>query len=273
MKHTEDEKKIIKKINHYFLIWKRFSLNSFSIAFVSRLAALMYLSGKLIRFFFFLGFLYLLIKNTSNLGGYDISQITFFFLTFNFIDLTTQFLYREVYNFRSMVVDGTFDYILLKPMNSLFRSLAGGADFLDLLILIPLVIAIIFTGLRFPNINIFNILLYILLMINSFVIATSFHIFVLSIGILTTSVDHAMMIYRDVYNMGRLPVDIYKEPLRSILTFVIPVGIVMTIPAKAMMNILTVPVVLISFMMAIIFYLLSMKFWRYALTRYSSASS
>ncbi len=260
-------------IKHYFTIWKHYTINSFSIAFVSRFGAIIFFIAKLLRFIFFLLFLILIIGRTDQLGGYTIYQITFFFLTFNVIDTLTQLLYREVYRFRPMVVEGTFDYVLLQPINSLFRVLFGGADLLDLIMLVPIMAAIFYVTLRLPSLSFINIVIFLLLVINSLILTTAFHIVVVALGILTTTVDHAVMIYRDITSTGRIPIDIYREPVRGLLTFIIPVGIIMTFPAKAFMGLLSLQGVILSFIFAGIIFWGSLRLWNYALTKYSSASS
>ncbi len=264
---------MFSKFNYYFNIWKKYTLNSFSTYLDSRFGAVVFLTGKLIRFFFFFGFLILLLSNTKNLGSFSIYQIAFFFLTFNLIDTLTQLLYREVYRFRSIVIEGRFDYVLLQPISSLFRVLYGGADFLDLVMLIPILAAIIYVAFRLPSLSLGNVILYILLIVNSLIITTAFHIITLAIGILTTTVDHTIMIYRDITSMGRIPLDIYKEPLRGLLTFIIPVGVIMTFPAKAIMGLLSIQGIIICFLTSAVFIYFSLRLWRYALTKYTSASS
>ncbi len=197
----------------------------------------------------------------------------FFFMTFNLLDTITQLLYREVYRFRQLIVTGDFDLVLVKPMNALFRALAGGADPLDLIMLVPYVGALLYVGLQLGPLSIFNILLYVVLFANGFLIATAFHIFILALAVVTTEIDHAVMMYRDVTSMGRLPVDIYREPLRSIITFIVPIGVMMTFPAKAFMGLLSPQTIIFSLFLGLLFIVLSLKAWRYALSRYASASS
>lgn len=144
---------------------------------------------------------------------------------------------------------------------------------LDLLILFLSSVFIIVSLQHLGTISLINIILYLGLVVNAFIIALSFHILVLSIGVLTTEVDNTIMLYRDLTLMGRVPVDIYLEPIRGILTFIIPVGIMMTFPAKALMGFLSIEAVLLSFLMAAFFLLSSIKLWRLALRNYSSASS
>ena len=101
----------------------------------------------------------------------------------------------------------------------------------------------------------------------------SFHILVLAIGVITTEVDNTLWLFRDITQMGRFPIDIYQNPLRSFITFVIPVGVMVTFPAKAAMGLLSFNSVLISVGIGVAFLYLSIMFWRFSLKKYSSASS
>lgn len=244
-----------------------------SLAFNSRAGATMFLSGKIIRFLLFLYFLSLLVSHTNTLAGYSVTQIIFFFLTFNFIDIAAQCLFRGVYLFRSLVVTGQFDFDLLKPLEPIFRALMGRIDALDFLTLIPLFTLIIWLSPQVSGGSTLNTILYWLLVINSLVIAMAFHIFVIGLGIVTLEVDHAVWIYRDLTSMGKIPVDVYQEPVRSLLTNIIPVGVMMTIPAKALMGLTSLSVVAASLIFGLVVLWLSFRYWRYALTKYSSASS
>ena len=44
----------------------------------------------------------------------------------------------------------------------------------------------------------------------------------LALGIVTTEVDHTIMIYRDITAMGRFPMEMYKEPIRGFFTLSSP---------------------------------------------------
>ncbi len=248
-------------------------MNSFLISLTSRLSASIYLVGKILRFVFMLTFLIILLTKTQMLANYNMMQVVLFFLMFNLIDTTTQLFFREVYRFRPMVVSGDFDLVLVKPISPLFRALAGGADPLDLIMLVPYVGALVFMVSRLGPVPFDRVILAVLLMGNGFLLSMGFHILVLSLAILTTEIDHTIMIYRDITSMGRVPVDIYREPMRSIITFVIPVGIMMTFPVKALLGLLTFDMVIVSLMVGIVFIVMCIKIWTFALTKYTSASS
>lgn len=263
----------MKTFIKYLHLWLKLTENSFLISLTSKFNAIIYLLGKILRFGLMLGFIWVLFSQTNKLADYGVIQFSFFFLTYTVIDTVTQLFFREVYRFRPMVVSGDFDLILVKPMNPLFRALAGGADPLDLLMLIPYIAILMYVAGRLGTVSVLHVILYLLLIANGLLIATAFHILVLALAIVTTEIDHAVMIYRDLTSMGRVPVDIYREPMRTIITFIIPVGVMMTVPAKAFLGLLTPWVIIVSFMLGIVFFLICLRLWKVALTKYASASS
>lgn len=229
--------------------------------------------AKILRVLLFLLFLHFLLVGSGELVGYSREQVIFFYLTFVMIDTLSQLLFREVYRFRSLVVTGSLDGILLKPINPLVRVLLGGMDLMDLGILVLTIMAIIWWGNKFITHDPMLWLVYILMVVNGLVIAAAFHIFVLGFGILTTSVDHLIMVYRDLASLVRVPVNLYIEPIRSLLTFIIPLGIMATFPPQALMGLLSPQLIIISFFISGVLLTLSLWFWKKSLYSYQGASS
>ena len=173
----------VGSMKKYLFFWLKMTSHLSQVTFASRFGAVMFTLGKVIRFAFFLLFLFVITSKTNTLAGYTIWQVILFFLTFNLIDTIAQFLWRDVYRFRSYIISGSFDLILTKPISPLFRSLFGGSDLLDLLMLFPLLVFLGYVLTQIGPIDIVQVLLYKLLIINGLFIALSFHIFVLSLGI------------------------------------------------------------------------------------------
>src|SRR3989344_1188336 len=254
------------------VIWLFFT-NSLQMQLNNPFGFVLFLINKILRYGLFASFLYFLVNSISQLGGYTPAQAVIFYLVFNLIDTSAQLLYREVYRFRSQIVTGSFDFVLSKPINPLIRALFGGPDFIDAGMLVLFVVALALVSRSISGITITTVSTFVLLLINSLVIATAFHIFVLAIGILTTSVDHLIMVYRDLTSLMRIPVDFFTEPIRSFLTFIVPIGIMFTIPAKALFGLLSWQLLLASLGIGFILFYLSLVYWRFALRQYSSASS
>lgn len=225
----------------------------------------MFFTSKLLRYGLFLFFIYLMTVQIKSLGGYTPSQMLIFYLCFNIVDTLGQMLFREVYRFRPLIISGGFDMVLVKPLSPLIRALLGGPDFIDLGILMVLIFMLLLnSGITWG---------FVFLIINSLLISAAFHILVLTMGVLTTSVDHLIMVYRDMTSLVRVPVDFYTQPLRFLITFIIPLGVMYTFPAKALMGLLNIQTLIFSFIGGFVALVVSVKFWQWSLKYYQSASS
>lgn len=247
-----------------------FALFSLKVTFRHPAGVVLFTLGKIIRFAMFFLFVLIMVYSTKVLVGYTPEQTIIFYLTYNIIDSIAQLMFREVYRFRQLVISGEFDTVLVKPYHPFLKILVGGIDILDAIISILYIGIAIYFIIHLPTFSITHLFLYIALIINALIIATSFHIGVLALGILTTEVDHAIMIYRDMTRLGTFPIDIYKQPIRFIFTFVIPIGIMISIPVKSLLNLLSIQLYIISFAFSLVTLFASLKLWDYALKKYQS---
>lgn len=256
----------------YITVWLIMTAGSIQGVFVSKFGLLLFMVAKLLRFFLYIGFIYFLLSGGAKLLVYSRDEVLLFFLTFAVIAGIAQMFFREVYRFRPRVVSGDFDFDLVKPIHPLLRNLTGGFDILDLLTL-PIFLYFLAATINAVGFTWESLALYLLLAINGLLIIAAFHIFVLAFGIITSSVDHAVMVYRDVENMARFPIYIYAQPLQSFLMFVVPIGLIFTIPAQVLVRGLTWQFILLALALGISFFALSLYSWSSAVKKYSSASS
>jgi len=263
----------------YFRIWRRLAVMSFMVQAESFISSFGYLLGKLVRIGFFLFFLYSIFKHTDALAGYSLPEVALFFLTFNIVDILAQLFFRGIYGIRSLIREGDFDYFLIQPANVLFRVAFQTVDFLDVVTILP-VLAITFYVLRIIGgpgaaqvIPLTHWILYGLLILNGLLIAFAIHIAVASLAVMTQELENTIWIYRDLMTLGRFPSDIYDAPMRAILTFIVPVAVMVSFPAKAFLGKLGPWWLLHAFFMAMTAMALSLYFWQFATRRYTSVSS
>lgn len=265
---------MIRRFKTYFYIWCKTSAFELQEALLHRGTSLIFMTGKIFRLLMMLLFLWLIQTKVKSMAGYNSQEILVFYLTYNLVDLLAQILYRGVYDFGPKVRDGAFDYYLAKPISPLFQALATKTDPIDTLLFLPnLLLTIAIISQLQLSITIFSVLLYLALFLNSFMIATGIHTLVLSLGILTTEVDNTIWLYRDISKLAQFPATIYLEPVRLVLFFLVPVGMMITIPAQILLNrppTFSLPIVTIF---SLFFLITSLKIWRWSLKQYSSASS
>lgn len=80
-------------------------------------------------------------------------------------------------------------------------------------------------------------------------------------------------IFDGIFQMGRYPLGLYPGWVRLVLTWVVPVGVITTVPAEALTGVLAPTALLGSLALAVVLVLASSAFFRLALRRYASASS
>lgn len=258
------------RLKLYLLLWWRRMALQIESDLMHRGSAVLYIMGKIVRFLFFLWLIVSVGNQAKNISGYTPDQLVIFLLTFNLIDLLAQIFFRGVYSFKEQVRIGIADLMLMRPVNPLFHALIGFPDPLDLPLFFIVLTALFFQGVHS---SLESILMFIVSVIVSFLLMMAMHIFVISVGIMTLEVDNIIMLFRDIWSMGRLPVDIYSTGVRFALTFIIPVAIIMNMPAKALLGLINWQNIFISFVISLCVVQLSLWFWKFSLKKYSSASS
>jgi ABC-2 type transport system permease protein len=173
-----------------------------------------------------------------------------------------------------LIEEGDFDKILTQPAHALFRISSMGVDFLDLLTLVPVGFITAWALSRLPGeLAPASAFLYVLLLANAMLLAYAFHVLIAALSVRTHEFESAIWVYRDVMTLGRFPVSIYNEAIRGILVTVVPVGVMVTFPAQALLGLLSWKSMAYAFGLAVGLHLVAQAFWRASLREYTSISS
>jgi len=233
-----------------------------------------YFFGKVVRFAFLLVAILAIFNHVKTMAGYSKYQVIAFFLTAFLVDTIGQALFRGIYLVREDIRKGNFDYVVSKPLNSLAYSLFRLPDFLDVIFLVPLLTLVIYT---FVKLGIFsnpaNILLYLVFILISTIILVALHIVSVSLTVWTMESESFIWIYRNAMFLGLFPPEIFSNPVQLIFTFAMPIIIIVAVPAKALLGILTPGMALAALAVAFVFFFGSLLLWKISLKHYSSASS
>ncbi|OGD85583.1 hypothetical protein A2164_04180 [Candidatus Curtissbacteria bacterium RBG_13_35_7] len=172
-----------------------------------------------------------------------------------------------------MINKGEIDFILTQPINSLFRIVSHIIDLVDLATLVPVlaVLGIVIARLG-TNVTFANFIFYLFLCLNALLIAFAIHVSIIALSILTQEFSTEIWIYRDLMTMARFPMDIYSPSIQFALTFIIPIAVMVSFPAKVLLGVLSWQWVAVAFGIGIISFMISIRFWHFALKRYSSIS-
>lgn len=257
----------------YFRIWIRSASMAMQAQLTYRLGSLGFLVGKMIRLLFFFAFVVAVFNHVEKIAGYNLAETALFFLTFNLVDMIAQIFFRGVYGARRTVAEGDFDFYLVQPCSPLFRMVFSTVDFLDIVTLIPVLVMVFMVFGRLPPLGWERYAAYAALVANGVGLIFSIHVFVAGLTVRTQELENAIWIYRDVMFMGKFPVDFYARPVRWALTFGVPIAVMTTFPAKALLGLLTPAWAAYSVALTFAGLVFSFYWWRGSVARYTSSSS
>jgi ABC-2 type transport system permease protein len=80
-------------------------------------------------------------------------------------------------------------------------------------------------------------------------------------------------VFDGIYEMARYPIQLYPAWIRTVLTWIVPVGVMTTIPAQALTGILRPPLFAGALLFALALFCAATLLFRSGLRRYASASS
>ncbi len=86
-------------------------------------------------------------------------------------------------------------------------------------------------------------------------------------------VDNILVIFQSMYEAGRWPIGIYPPWLRLSLTFLVPIGFAITVPASGLVGRLSGDTLALAVALGVALPLVARWFWRRGLRRYSGASA
>ena len=215
-----------------------------------------------------------LYQHTEKIGDWNVYQMRVFLGILFVIDAFYMIIIHEnLENLSEKVRKGDLDLLLAKPVNSQFMitlQKANTALFGNLIIGSSWLIYAL-NGL--PDFNFFKLLWLIVLIPCSLVVIYSMRFVFSATAVIFTRSENLQFLWWQVYRLGMRPDSMYSPAIKWVLLTVIPVGVIISLPARALLNppdlfYLAWPVILVPLLLY-----MTHRFWRYALTFYSSASS
>lgn len=213
-------------------------------------------------------------RQTASLGGWSLGEALVLLGTFQVMSgLLATFIEPNVRWFGQVIQTGQLDEKLLKPVPSLFLVSLGSHAPFGLVQVVPgagLVVA----GLRdtgdIPGpLQVAGGLAMLAIGI-AIMWATRVGLAVVVLWAPSLALD---VVHDAVWQFGRYPVSIYRQPLRLVLSSVIPLAFISTAPAHALTRGIDGSTLLIGAGIAAIAIVAVRQGWRRGLSRYTSATS
>lgn len=218
--------------------------------------------------------LYAVFSNVSELGGWAFEEGLILFGVFLIIEgYVAMFLQPNLSRLSEYVRLGTMDFILLKPINSQFFV---SFRFINIWAFPSLVLGlglVLYGMWALGALTLLAMGQFVLLLIPALMIVYAVWCVLNTTAFWWTQVENINLIFRTFFEAGRFPVTAYPRWLQVVLTAVVPVAFMTTVPAQAAFSEITLATTLMSWAVALGALFVSYAFWRYALSKYASASS
>ncbi|HTM21557.1 MAG TPA: ABC-2 family transporter protein [Kofleriaceae bacterium] len=169
---------------------------------------------------------------------------------------------------------GAFDYPLLKPADAQFlvsTSRFAPWRIVDILGGIGLVIYAFARMGRTPAAT--DVALALALLASAALVLYSLWILVISAAFWVVRMDNLAYLFSAVFDAARWPVQVFRGAWRFLFTFIIPLALMTTYPAMALLGSIRAETALLSLAGALVFGGLARGLWTLAIRNYTSASS
>jgi ABC-2 type transport system permease protein len=184
------------------------------------------------------------------------------------------FFRDNLQEFPTSVTEGSLDVILSKPVDAQFWVSLRRVNF-NGLSLFGGGVLFLFYAIRLVHIalSIKVIAVYILLVLCGALISYSLWFMLITCAFWYYRIDNISDLFSRVIDIGRYPSAVFGGILKVIFYTVIPLAVITNFPAEALRGTLTISALLYAFGLTALFLFLSRRFWLFAVSNYSSASS
>lgn len=172
------------------------------------------------------------------------------------------------------IKDGTFDFVLTKPVGAqLFASARSVQIWQATDIVAGLVVIVVAITQLGEQISFGSVVAFIALLVIGTVIIYCFWMLLTTTAFWVVQVEQIVELFEGFFQAGRWPISIYPGWLRLGLTFVVPIGFAVTVPAQALTGRLSGGTWVLAVGLAMALSVATRWYFRLGLRRYSGASS
>lgn len=215
-----------------------------------------------------------LFRYTEKIGDWNLHQMRVFLGVLFVVDALYMIIFSENLDRMSdKVRKGEMDLLLAKPVSSQFML---SCQRMATAIIGNLFLGIAWLGFSLWNLPGFNVLslLWLLLLIPVGLLTLySVRFIVSAMAVIFTRSENLQYLWYQLYRLGMRPDSIYFPWLKYLLLTLFPVAFIASVPASALLDPPNFGLFAWALLWSVCWLYGSSRFWKYALTHYSSASS
>ncbi len=217
----------------------------------------------------------ILFSYTTVMNGWTLGQMVVLLGVYYMVQGAEELVMQPSFQrFMEHVREGTLDFVLLKPVNSQFMvSFRHFETVQSLQVLLGLVITVVGVAGLASTVTVASAVAFALSLACGFVLIYALLLVLSTLAFWFVRVDNLLAIFWAFIDAGRFPTDIYPGWLRITMSTIIPVGIAVTVPAKAIAGLVDAPSIAGIAAAAVIAFTVSRLFWKRGLRAYTGAGA
>jgi ABC-2 type transport system permease protein len=259
---------VLKLLSAFLKVNIQMSLAYRADTVVNILLNLMWLGWELLS-------LSIIFNNTETIGGWDFGELIALLGVFRLVHtLMIALIWPNTEKFNQSIRDGSMDYTLLQPINSMFLvTFSRITVWRAWDLILAAILIVVGVNMSGDTTTPASILTFILLTISGSIVIYSLWIVLIALTFWFTKFDNNVTILQALLDAGRYPVTVYPVWLRILVTFVIPIAVATTVPLQGLRGDLTPSRVLMFVAIGAASFLIASQVWKRGLKQYSGASS
>lgn len=231
--------------------------------------------GQALTSMFSLLAIYFLFDKFGNIQGYTFEDVLICFVISYLGFSISECFFRGFDSFTSIISNGEFDRILVRPVNTMLQVLGTKIEFAKVgraILAIFIFIALLFYNPQLLSIDKF--ITIILMLFGTIVIFSSLHILKAGLTFFTIESLELMNIFTDGgRDLTQYPLNIYKKWVLNFFTYVLPLSMVNYYPLLYVIGKSDNPLYIFAPLVSIPFILPCYLVWKLGVKKYQSVGS
>ncbi len=219
--------------------------------------------------------IYFLFSRFNTVNGFTLQEVLLCFGIVNIASSLAQCFARGFDMFSSIISNGEFDRILLRPKNTIFLTVVSRFDFTKMgRLLQGVVVFIVAVMLSNINFTFDKIIVICLMVICTFILFSCIYVIYSALCFFTTEGLEFLNIFTDGgREFGAYPLSVFGKEILMIFTFIIPLSLVQYYPLLYLLDMNTSFINAVAPIFSLLFIIPTMILWKIGLKKYKSTGS
>ena len=218
--------------------------------------------------------IYIIFTNLKSFDGWNFSDVGLLYgmwsLTFSIYNAFGQ----GIMDIESYIVSGRMDNLLTKPVNPLFQLITSKINTMGIGFLLFGVISMIYFALKSSIIwSTLKIIYIIIAIISGGLLIFGTYLIIGCLAFWTLKSSYAIKIGYDVHKFSQYPISIYGKEIRILLICILPYAFTNYFPVAFLLGKSSIIYGVISPIICIIVFVISLFIWKLALKKYEGSGS